>query len=86
MFFKLNSNIEMLHALGNLPWKQYSDIPAKFIYNMDEIGNDTTKHRNKVLYKKTDANSQETNATRAFMQTSEGDGCMPWHVMVCLTT
>jgi len=52
MFFKLNSNIKMLHALGDLPWKQYSDIPAEFIYNMDEIGNDTTKHRNKVLYKK----------------------------------
>ena len=57
----------MLHTLGDLPWKQYSDIPAEFIYNMDEIGNDTTKHRNKVLYKKTDAASEETNTTRAFM-------------------
>jgi len=23
---------------------------------------------------------------QTFMHTSEGDGCMPWHITVCLTT
>jgi len=52
MFFKLNAYIELLHKMGMLPWKTYSEIPADAIYNMDELGNDTTKHRNKVLTKK----------------------------------
>ncbi len=29
-----------------------SDIPAECIYNMDEMGNDMTKHQSKILYKK----------------------------------
>jgi len=52
VFCKLTSYVAMLHAMGYIPWKNYSDIPASSIYNMDELGNDTTKHRNKVLYKK----------------------------------
>jgi len=54
MLFKLNSYIEMLHAMEDIdvPWKWYSDIPAEFIYNMDEIGNDMTKHRSKVYTRK----------------------------------
>jgi len=44
MFFKLNAYIELLHKMGMLPWKTYSEIPADAIYNMDELGNDTTKH------------------------------------------
>jgi len=54
MFFKLNSYIEMLHAMQKIPWKHYSDIPSDCIYNMDELGNDTTKHRNKIIFKKMD--------------------------------
>jgi len=84
MFSKLNSYIKMLHAMGDIPWRQYSDIPAECIYNMDEMGNDTTKHRSKILYKKTESASLEQ--TRAFMRTSEGDGRMPWHITICLTT
>jgi len=49
MFCKLNSYIALLHSMGDIPWKNYSDIPASSIYNMDELGNDTTKHRNKVI-------------------------------------
>jgi len=86
MFMKLNSYIEMLHEAGKIPWKHYSDIPSDCIYNMDELGNDTTKHRNKVIFKKNELASEETSKARAFMRTAEGDGRMPWHITVCLTT
>jgi len=49
MFSKLNSYIQILNAMGELPWKNYNDIPSNAIYNMDELGNNTTKHRNKIL-------------------------------------
>jgi len=52
MFSKFNSYIKILFAMGAIPWKMYNDIPADAIYNMDEVGNDTTKHRNKILTKK----------------------------------
>jgi len=51
MFSKHNSYIQLLFSMGQLPWKSYNDIPANSIYNMDELGNDTTKHQNKVLQK-----------------------------------
>jgi len=35
--------------MGEIPWLTYSDIPADVIYNMDELGNDTTKHQNKII-------------------------------------
>jgi len=28
----------------------------------------------------------ESKAVRAFVKIPEGDGCMPWHITVCLTT
>jgi len=86
MFFKLNSYIEILHAMGQLPWRSYIEIPASLIYNMDELGNDTTKHRNKILQKKTNTGTEQVNATRMFMHTSKGDGRMLWHITVCLMT
>jgi len=49
---------------------------------MDELGNDTTKHRKKVVVAKT----TDSKALRAFVKTPEGDGRMPWHITVCLTT
>ncbi len=50
---------------------------------MDELGNDTTKHRKKVIVAKTDDKAKEM---RTFLKTPEGDGRMPWHITVCLTT
>jgi len=47
MFLKLNFYIEMLYAMGKIPWLMYNQIPADSIYNMDELGHDTTKHRKK---------------------------------------
>ncbi len=52
MFSKLTAYIELLYATGKIPWKTYSDILAEAIFNMDELGNDTTKHQNKILTKK----------------------------------
>ena len=86
MFSKLCSYIEMLFATGDIPWRTYQEIPASAIYNMDELGNDTTKHRNKVICQKTDAATEAATDIRTFMRTSEGDGRMPWHITVCLTT
>jgi len=64
----------------------YQEIPASVIYNMDGLGNDTTKHRNKVICQKTDAANETASNIQTFMQMSEGDSCMPWHITVCLTT
>jgi len=84
MFVKLNSYIEMLHAMEKISWKHYSDIPSDCIYNMDKLGNNMTKHRNKVIFKK--MASEDTSKAWAFVQMAEGDGCMLWHITVCLTT
>ena len=53
MFYKLNSYIQMLYSLGKIPWSTYKKNPSDSIFNMDELGNDTTKHRNKILQNKT---------------------------------
>jgi len=39
----------MLHAMGKILWPIYSDITVDLIYNMDEVWNDTTKHRKNLL-------------------------------------
>jgi len=45
VFLKLNSYIEMFLAMGKVLWSTYSDIPTDLVFNMDELGNDTIKHR-----------------------------------------
>jgi len=89
MFSKLNSYIQLLFAMGEAPWKTYNNISADLIYNMDKVGNDTTKHRNKVISKKRDSGTKEVKIGylhATFMCTSKGDGRMPWHITICLTT
>jgi len=86
MFYKLNSYIQMLYSSGKIPWLTYDKIPSDSIFNMDELGNDTTKHRNKILQKKQITGTEKVSTIRTFMRTSEGDGRMPWHITVCLTT
>jgi len=49
---------------------------------MDELGNDMTKHRKKVVAAKT----TNSKVLRAFVTTPDGDLCMLWHITVCLTT
>jgi len=86
VFCKLDSYVKMLFAMKKIPWQMYNEIPADSIYNMDELGNDTTKYRNKVLCKKTDSATTEVSKACTFMCTSKGDGWMPWHIIVCLMT
>ena len=57
----------------------YRDIPSDCIYNMDEVGSDTTKHRRKVIADK------RNPFQRIFMVTPEGDR-MKGHVTACVTT
>lgn len=77
-FCKLDAFIEILHEMGKMKWKTFSDIPSRLIYNMDELASDTTKHRNKVA-------ADSTSDLRTFTITPEGDR-MPFHVTICLTT
>jgi hypothetical protein len=45
MFFKLDSYIKSLYEIGHVSWKSYKEIPKENLFNMDEVGNDTAKHR-----------------------------------------
>ena len=82
MFAKLDSYIRLLNAIGLVSWKNYQEIPPHCLYNMDELGNDTTKHRKKVIVGK----AQHSKEIQTFVKMPEGDGHMPFHITVCLTT
>jgi len=77
-FCKLDAYINTLYNMGKIKWKSFAEIPAKFKYNMDELGSDTTKRRKKVA-------KDSSVEVRCFTITPEGDK-MPFHVTVCLTT
>jgi len=81
MFAKLDSYIHLLNAMGLVSWQSYQEIPPHCLYNMDELGNDTTKHRKKVIVGK----KEQSQQIRTFVKTPEGDGRMPFHITVCLT-
>jgi hypothetical protein len=78
VFAKMDAYIRNLHATKKLPWKSFKDIPAANIYNMDEVGTDSTKRRSKVIASK--------NIGRLFQITPEGDGRMKEHITACVTT
>jgi hypothetical protein len=77
MFTKLDAFVKNMHAAGYFKWESYSDIPKHCIYNMDEVGTDTTKHRGRVLGSILDSTTQYTI-------TPEGDGKMNMHLTCCL--
>jgi hypothetical protein len=79
VFSKLQAQTRGLYAEGKIPWKNYSDIPSNCIYNMDEVGTDTTKHRRKVIADKRNI------FQRIFTITPEGDR-MKGHITACITT
>jgi hypothetical protein len=80
VFTKLDCYVKNLNAMGlTKDWKSYKDIPAECIYNMDEVGTDTTKHRSKVL-------CHADTTIRKYCRTKEGDGKMNMHITACLTT
>jgi hypothetical protein len=79
VFFKMDAYIRSLHAMGKIPWKSFSEVPNDVIYNMDEVGNDTTKRRSKVI-------ADVTTMTRMFQLTPEGDGKINMHITACITS
>jgi hypothetical protein len=79
MFKKLDAYIRNLYAMKRIPWKRAKEVPRQVIYNMDEVGTDTTKRRAKVI-----ASAEEM--MRHFQITPEGDGKMNMHITACITT
>jgi hypothetical protein len=79
VFTKLNSYIKNLYAMKKVPWKCYREVPNNCIFNMDEVGTDTTKHRSKII-------ADAAAVIRAYQQTREGDDKMNMHITACLTT
>ena len=79
VFAKLQAQTRGLYCQGKIPWMDYRDIPSHCIFNMDEVGSDTTKHRRKVIADKRNTYS------RLFTVTPEGDR-MNGHITVCVTT
>lgn len=81
-FQKMDCFIKLLYEQGVVPWKCFADIPARKIYNMDEVGFDFTGHRLKVL------TSTEVRKRRLANQqiTPDGDGKMMRHITGCVTT
>jgi hypothetical protein len=77
-FSKLDAYIHFLHSMGQSRWKNFSEIPAKFKYNMDEVGSNTTRQRGPTV------GPSEDDRKRLFTITPEGDK-MPFHVTMCLT-
>jgi hypothetical protein len=79
VFTKLENYTETLYAMGKIPWKRFCDVPKERIYNMDEVSNDTTKHRKKII-------ADNSSAARVFTITPEGDGKMDKHITMCITS
>jgi hypothetical protein len=80
MFFKVDAYIKSLYEMGHVGWKSYQEIPKDNIFTMDEVGNDTTKHRSKIVADKMNI------MARMLQRTPEGDGKMNMHVTACITT
>ena len=79
VFTKLDANVRNLNAMGLVTWKSYRDVPGDSIYNMDEVGTDTTKNRSKII-------CDAATTIRHYSQTNSGDGKMNMHITACLTT
>jgi hypothetical protein len=79
VFSKLQAQTRALCSEGKIPWKNYCDIPAHCVYNMDEVATDMTKHRRKIIADIRDP------FQRIFTITPEGDR-MQGHIAVCVTT
>jgi len=81
-FMKVDELVRRLHEAGISPWSSPSDIPPECIYNMDEVGLDTDKGKDKIYIS---AKKNSLFQTNSFVRTKEGDK-MNRHVTLCLTT
>lgn len=77
VFSKFDAFIKNLYKQNRVPWKSAKEIPNCKLFNMDEVGTDTTKHRGKVI--------APAALNRLFARTPEGDR-MNMHVTACVTT
>ena len=91
-FFDLYEGmIEKLYKRGQDPndhkipssfvWRHPSEIPPEFLYNMDEVGNDTNKSRARVV----GSREQQCDGLRHVFEETDGDN-NPFHVTACVTT
>ena len=78
-FVKLDNYVKMLNEMGKVPWSNFCDVPAENLFNMAEVGTDTTKHRSKLI-------ADATLLRQVFQLTPEGDGKMSMHITACITT
>ena len=67
-FFRIDQIVSLLHDIDpiNCPWKSWKEVSSKNIDNMDEMGSDSTRHRDSMLIPK------ETTQ-RLFQSTPEGN-------------
>ena len=79
VFTKLDAYLQNLNTMKLVSWESYRDVPAEAIYNMDEVGTDTTKHQSKII-------CDAATTIRHYCQTNAGDGKMNMHITTCLTT
>lgn len=90
-FTTADESIKRLYRRGQDPedtavpstftWTSFSEIPARNLYNMDEIGADTTQARKRKIV---GAHSMQ-DALRHNFEETDGDKA-PFHVTLCLTT
>lgn len=83
-FKKIDNFCRLMHDINPVvfPWKSYADVPPDHLYNMDEIGTDTTKHRNGIVIPK------EIVALyrEIYQATPEGDGKMNIHLSMAVVS
>ena len=78
-FVRLELYTQLLFKMKMISWRTFSDVPSDNKYNMDELATDTSNHRRKIV-------GSVTRLGRMFQLTPEGDGRMPFHITICLTT
>lgn len=66
VFTKLKAEVQHLYHMEYVPWDMYEKTPPSCIYNMDEVGVDATKHRNKII-------TSISNTMRSYCITNKGD-------------
>ena len=79
MYTKLDNYIKILHAEGKVRWKCFEDIPPLNMSNMDEVATNTHDHRKKVV-------GDNAHLGRLFQLMHCGDGKMPFHITLCITS
>lgn len=79
VFKKLDCYIKLLFRQGKVCWNSYRDVPKQNIYNMDEVGIDTTRNKCKIIVPK-------GFTGRIFTRECQGDGKMSHHLSAAITT